>query len=336
MLRFMDSFDHYTSLLDKWTGATNFYGITGSYSRFGGQSGFARGGYVRPSSIYKTIDAQTDWYIGAAVYIDQSLTTEIMWLGSGLTRQIAVAWDATTRILSLSNGSTLATGTTPVPPGTWVYIELGAHIHSSAGSATVRLNGLTECSVSSVNTNPVGSGTANVVALGTYGNMPNDQTIYFDDHYACDGQGSVNNTFLGDVRVQALLPTSDGANTAWATSSGSTHYNLVNEVPPDGDTSYVTSSTVGQVDEYGMTPIAVSSGTVAGVQVLIYARKNDAGTRTIAPVVREGGTDYVGTSQALSTSYVYLSQIYEADPATSAAWTISGINGDQFGVKVTG
>ena len=337
----MDSFDHYgtAQIMQKWTGGLDNLSaaIVASPARFGaGAMQVSNASFSNPASIYKVIDAQTDWYIGAAIYPGAAVAIpQFMYLRSGTTFQVGVAWDYTTGYLSITNGSTtLATGTHAVAPGQWTYIELGVHIHSSTGTATIHRNGVLECTATGVNTNPAGTGTADTIALGSHGTISGSNGIYADDLYACDGNGSVNNTFLGDVRVQALLPTSDGANHAWTPSAGSTHYSLVDEVPPDGDTSYVASSTVGQVDEYGMTAIAIASGTVFGVQTMLYARKDDAGTRTIAPVVREGGTDYVGATVALGTSYAYFSQLYEQDPATSAAWTIAGINGDQFGCKV--
>ena len=195
---------------------------------------------------------------------------------------------------------------------------------------------VTATTATGVNTQATGNASANQLVLFGGGLGVGESIVnYFDDLYLCDGLGSVNNTFLGDIRVQALLPTSDGAATDWTPSAGSDHYALVNEVPSDGDASYVASATPGDIDEYGVTPIAVASGTVFGVQVGLYARKDDAGSRNIAPVVRESGTDHVGSDIALGASYAYYFQVYDEDPATSAAWTIAGINGDQFGVKVT-
>jgi hypothetical protein len=58
------------------------------------------------------------------------------------------------------------------------------------------------------------------------------------------------------------------------------------------------------------------------------------GTRQIAEVCRSGGTNYVGTTQTLGSSYLMYRQIHETDPATSAAWTQTGLNSAEFGVKV--
>ena len=46
-------------------------------------------------------------------------------------------------------------------------------------------------------------------------------TLDIDDLYICDGTGSApHNTFLGDCRVDTLLPTADGTAQQWTPSTG--------------------------------------------------------------------------------------------------------------------
>jgi hypothetical protein len=134
--------------------------------------------------------------------------------------------------------------------------------------------------------------------------------------------------------VELLLPSGAGAETQWTPSAGSNYQN-VDENPENGDTDYNKSNTVGQVDTYAMANLVSVAGLIYGVQYLEYARKDNAGTRTIAPVARIGGADYLGSNVNLSDSYAYTREIKELSPATAAAWTISEINAMEFGVKVT-
>ena len=76
-----------------------------------------------------------------------------------------------------------------------------------------------------------------------------------------------------------------------------------------------------------------SAGVVKAVGIHLFARKDDGGVRTIAPVVREAGVNYVGGNQNLGASYVYVTQYYEKNPATAADWTLTEVNADEFGVK---
>jgi len=65
------------------------------------------------------------------------------------------------------------------------------------------------------------------------------------------------------------------------------------------------------------------------------AKKDDSGTRGIAGMVRQDSTDYAGSSQVVSTSYVDYMDIRETDPATATAWTKAGFNSAEFGIKVS-
>ena len=69
-------------------------------------------------------------------------------------------------------------------------------------------------------------------------------------------------------------------------------------------------------------------------------RKTDAGTRSTADVIRIAGVDYVGANrQPSASSYIYLHQMHETNPATGMPWTISDVNGGgaggEYGIKVT-
>jgi ABC-type sugar transport system substrate-binding protein len=65
------------------------------------------------------------------------------------------------------------------------------------------------------------------------------------------------------------------------------------------------------------------------------ARKDNAGTRTVARLFRASATDYVGGDNSLSTSYALYRDIMEKNPDTNAAWTSSDITALEAGVKVT-
>jgi hypothetical protein len=111
-------------------------------------------------------------------------------------------------------------------------------------------------------------------------------------------------------------------------------YSAVDDpVSNDADLSYISSSTPGDRQTFDFPDLG-TTGTVKAVQITAVARKDDAGTRTLAPVVRRGTTNYDGTGTPLSASYVAVGNVYEQDPSTSAAWLVSGIDAGEFGIKV--
>jgi len=78
--------------------------------------------------------------------------------------------------------------------------------------------------------------------------------------------------------------------------------------------------------------LSTTGGSVFAVQTVLAARKDDAGVRQIAPVIRQSTTDYDGTTVTLSSTYDQYRQIYPQDP-TATNWTIANVNADEFGVK---
>jgi hypothetical protein len=122
------------------------------------------------------------------------------------------------------------------------------------------------------------------------------------------------NDFLGDCVVECLLPqTGNGDLTDFTPSTGTDHGAMVDENPPNDDTDYTTGDTAGQQDCYQYPSLALT-GAILGIQTNLYAKKTDAGARTVAPIVRLGSTTYVGVAVAPATSYSYLTAIRELNP----------------------
>jgi hypothetical protein len=157
-----------------------------------------------------------------------------------------------------------------------------------------------------------------------------------DDLYVCDDSGPVNNDFLGDVSVEALFPNAAGTNADWAATGAGTNHEAVDETTPDDDTTYVASSTATDKDLYNFDSMTLTSGTVFGVQLNCYARRDDAGNRVMNLIAESNGTENLGTSNidVLNPTYSYFNEIYELDPDTAVAWTVSGINAAEFGQQV--
>lgn len=188
------------------------------------------------------------------------------------------------------------------------------------------------------NTQATGNATANQIFVGTNNNPGNGIHDYIDDLWICDGQPGLTG-YQGDCSVKALLPTGAGATTQLAATGAASNYAAVNEATQNGDTSYVASATAGQEDTYAMADLSATVAAVKGLQTVLVARKDDAGPRTVAPVLRPGGaggSDQVGASVPLVASYAMQLQVWETNPATSAPWTPADVTAAEVGMKVTG
>jgi hypothetical protein len=160
--------------------------------------------------------------------------------------------------------------------------------------------------------------------MGSFGG--NCGRIYFDDFW-------VASDYLGDIRVDLLIPTAEGNTTQMTPLSGTDNALMADETPPDDDTTYNSSATAGDKDTY-VTSNVSSAGTIHGLRLRARARKTDAGARSIATVIRSGGTDYDGTTTGLGTAYLYYSTDYYTNPNTAAAWTSTEVNAIEIGAKV--
>jgi hypothetical protein len=159
-----------------------------------------------------------------------------------------------------------------------------------------------------------------------------NQSFDFADLYILNTSGSVNNDFWGDTAVDAKTVSGAGNSTQWTPSAGSNYQN-VDDATPNGDTDYNSSGTASQVDLYALTDLS-GTGTARAAQWNGYVRKDDAGSRSVAPMLRSESTDAQGSTQSVSDSYTYLFQVYDVDPADAGSWTFTKINALEAGIKL--
>jgi hypothetical protein len=335
-LRFTDSFDHYATadIAAKWTTNTTA-GVTitstnarnGSCLRASGNPGGA-------AQLAKSLDNQVTWIVGFA-YRQDALP--------GAARILVQFYDTAVlhtdlristagNLFFTRNGTTIgATGTTAIGAGVWVYIEAKVTINDTTGVAACRINGAVELNGTALDTRNAGNLSANVISF--FGSNTT-YSINLDDLYVCDGTGSVNNDYLGDIRVAALLPSGAGNTTQYTPSTGSNYQN-VDDAAPDGDSTYNESSTTSQKDTFAMGNLpTTATGNVKGIQLLTYDRKTDAGSRTLRHVVRTNSTDYESADIAQIDTFKYNITTRDVNPNTTTAWTESEINGMEAGYKL--
>lgn len=339
-LRFVDSFDHYAvaDLLMKYTSVT---GSSASITVGNGRRGTASYRTSTNGTVLKTIDAQATWIVGFAFRVAALPTGSALSILSLLdagTAQLTVTLnvDGTMSVYrGTSGGTLLTTSASTLAAATMHYIDFKATINDTTGSYSLRLNGAVATSGTGVDTKQTANATANQIQVGAQQNR-SQGNCDVDDLVICDGTGSANNDFLGDVRVDCYLPSGNGNSSmlVGSDSNSTDNYLLVDEASQNGDTDYVQSATPNDKDTYAFADMSHTPSSIFGVQINMVAKKDDSGNRTICPVIRSGGFDTDGTTQALATTYQVLHEIRETDPNTAAAWTRTALNAAEFGVKV--
>lgn len=253
------------------------------------------------------------------------------------SEQIHVSINGAGQVFLFRGGTQLATSASGVVAinNTFHYMEIGGVINSSTGSITVKIDGVSVLTYTGNTANT--SATSSIqqigfVMLGQSGNA-SANVSKIQHLYVCDNTGSVNNTFLGDVRIRTLFPTGAGGSTQFTPTGASTNWQVAATTPPATATKYNQDSTVNDQDLFTAAPLATTVAVV-GVTVKAYTGKTTAGSRTLSPILKSGTTQVAGTAIPVTPTPAYAKQVCNLDPNTGTAWTAAGVNAIQFGYMI--
>jgi|SRR5687768_1007179 len=329
----MDGFDYYDTnvpLTTRYTFTANNFN-TSQAGRFGGRAlSNPFGDTCRMTHPVSPALASLSW--GFAVKINSAGTSnrQLLYLksGSGSTLQCTLWIRGSDKKLVLTRGSDIATNilaetTNSLVNNTWHYFGMEFTRHASTGAVNLYLDGSLEDSATGLNS---GSADIDIVEIETF----STNAVLIDDYYVVSGA-----TWLGERKIETLYVTADTAQKDWTADTGTDNYARVDEPQMDGDSSYVFASTVGDEDLYTLGDLSTTPSTIDAVQVAFAGRKDDATSRTVAPVLVSGATTDVGTDKAMAAGYSVGIELYETDPATTAAWTAAAVNALNVGIRVT-
>lgn len=353
-LLYMDGFDVQDNAL-RWVQG----GIAGDFT-YGAATRFGTGKALTISTvnaawtsyILRGFTPSSSIYVGAAVQVGlesgngSDPTANLFGVytdggGSGhvylrrLSTNALVAYrgDPNSGALGSPSGTQIATSAVGALDGNWHYIEVYAVIHDSTGRLTVKVDGVTVIDFTGDTRNGGTSTNIDAVRFRSGRYVSTACVINIDDLYVCDATGATNNTFLGDVRVQTMLPNAAGSSTQLTPTGSANNWANVSEVPFNNAT-YNASSTVGHLDLYGLPDLVAGTTSVMGVQTVAHMQKSDAGTANAKVALKSGGTVYYDATRSLGSSATSYTQVRETDPATSAAWTVGNVNSLEAGVEV--
>jgi hypothetical protein len=348
-LLFVEGFDHYTSYSQKWNGYSTA-GANGSatygpsYARGGSGQGLAiqsgnSAGAVG-TNLYKSIPQRTTLVLGFA-WQNQGVGT------SAFSRTLCTFWDGGTIQMDVRMNESFNlyvvrnNSTTIIPPSAiscpalqWRYIEVKITCGAS-GYAELRIDGVPQGTFTG-NTSGSGSNFVTRFSLGGI-TMAINVFDFFDDLYLLEADsGTGLSDFLGNVRVQTLMPSAPGSNTQMSRGGAQpSNWQSVNEIPPD-TASTVFSNTAGVYDTYRYPVLSALTNRVLAVAQSFEWQKDDSGSRTATARVRSGGNeaDFVAPVIPLFGTYAVQQQIQEQNPITSSPWLVSEVNAFEVGPKV--
>jgi hypothetical protein len=240
-----------------------------------------------------------------------------------------------------SAGTVLAATAAGVfPMNEYRHLQIQATIHDTTGTCIVRLDNVEILNFTG-DTKNAGTST-NIDGLNFSSSGTAQTNVCYDDLWVVDGvddtatTGRTDNGFLGDLKVQTLYPTADGASSQFVGSDGNSvnNYLLVDESNTANTSDYVASSTPGNRDLYNITDLDPTTTTVYSVRVTGYVSKSDAGAAGIKLIIRESdGTVTSEANYTLSTTWTHIHGLQRKTKPAGGAWSPANINALQMGVE---
>ena len=201
-----------------------------------------------------------------------------------------------------------------------VWIECCCTVNGSTGTVHVKVNGVDWINQTGLNTLSTGTGITGVVNRHA---IRIDTNTAHTDWVHHDGTG-----FGGDVRALWCNALAAGFYTAGTPNGAVSNIACVSEFAFDGDLTFVSLDNTGLPKGFSATTVTLPANAVSvqGVIPIAIARKSDAGTNAGRVGLRSGTSEVDnGVDEPVGTGYgVFNTALQQVDPATSAAWTLTG------------
>lgn len=130
-------------------------------------------------------------------------------------------------------------------------------------------------------------------------------------------------------RVGTIVMTGQGTTHTFATGG----FANIDELAYS-DADFINSDTAAQVELFTGTPVPTFTGyKIRALAVTARAKKGGSGPTQIQLALRSAGTTYFSASKSLDVAYGAFCNVWETNPATSAAFLSTEISALEYGVK---
>lgn len=347
-----DGFDNYADTIERWTignGGSNFSGA--SRHAWGQGLGYQFNtipqiehvplGEVIHEFAWRDNDAVSSFVLCRLGKLDVLNRYHLGLHVSESGHPYFARYDSSNNLTAIIAGPT--TGPEHIlEPNVWYWMQVLAGFHESSGYVKLMVNNHVWLEATGVNTMHGGylptptaeQRTSDTIRLGEFP-MP---TIRVDDWVLQDGSDGVPQ---GDMVVIGKRPIAAGYITQLDLTGAATNHEAVDEIDADGDTSYVSSDTIGERDSYIIEDITEvpESSIVLGVQLAYRHSKEQPGPRSVRGFVRVASDEYLEEERFPSENF-YLTSIEEVhilQPDLVSEWGTVGEFNDldvEIGVEV--
>ena len=339
-LIFIDGFDHYNAIRDKWQVAAGLTNPTFVAGRFGIGQALRHQASNNTLTMQQTFPSQTEVFFGIALqapgFPSSSPHSMFRFNNTAGTNLVTVSLNVN-GTLTIACGGQSATTVAPITNVQYHFIELRYTAKNTGGICELRVD---EAVVATI-TGDTTTSTEDDIAIFSFGHNGSNAPLYlFDDLYILNASGTTNNGYLGDSRITTLVANLDGTNNDFAPSTGSLNFEMVDEVIMDSDTTHVESGLVGAQEDYdneSFSDRAITPGTIFGVQVANATKRTNVGALRYQNEMTVAGVQYTDAIEytAGQTAYFVTVLPFDTDPSDSGAWTEAKVAACGSGLKIT-
>ena len=283
-----------------------------------------------------SFDPISEFYLRFGMYVDTSKDwPQIIWR-SGSTDAGYVNFGTCNIIRAVTTvGGLVGTGTTSLFESVWYLIEVHVIMNATTGKIEVKLDGMSTLEIDF--TGNTGAGTIDTIEFFIgYGGLGEIQSAYFDDLALNDTAGGVDDSWPGEGKIIVMMPNDDSTPLELTPSAASDHHLLVDEVPTDGDTTYVEGSVVDEEDMYKLTPSGLVDVDINRVWTEARSRKLSASDGQVALITKAaGGAEVSGGDEELLTTYSLkvLGAEELENPVDSNPWEVADVDLIEIGPR---
>ncbi|GIW60748.1 MAG: hypothetical protein KatS3mg087_1814 [Patescibacteria group bacterium] len=258
---------------------------------------------------------------------------------NGTDHVLNLDYDFNTGDLRIITGSSTVLASAPFTFNApqWYHIGIDLKIASSGGWFYTYIDGVL---VVSFDGNTAQDGTYfSDISLGTTSSISkfNGSYVYYDDFYLDDTTGEAAPSVVPDRRFLYIIPNGNGMYSQFNGSDGNSvdNYLLVDDIPPDGESTYVYHDTSGIKDAYTLSNPTIPSGAnVVALHPQVIARKEDGGSSVQIEIGLADGTNEVySAGQNLQTSYGIVQSHFSTAP-DGGAWDSTKVNNVQLAARI--
>jgi hypothetical protein len=322
-LPFLDSFDHYSSgdMTEKWT--TSAGGIVP------GRTGNCFGGLNCSAS--KTLSIGYSQVYAGLAYKTYGFANAPILLGS-MSDYYHLALrhvgDGRFQVQCGYGGPTSPPSEFVLSPGLWYSLQLACIIENLGGNSfkTFYEAKVNEATILAGNfTRTIGGGFDGLVNIFTMTGSGGGVSSWFDDVCILEDE------FPGDVVVMVKRPRSEGDWLEFSPNVGVSHWAMVDDGVPDGDSTYLFAAGAGLRETHRYEP--TGEYTIRAIQTLDLVDKVNVGTASLRSVMVDGSSaEHVGPSFYPSeASWLYNREGLRKSPFTGLDWTPSELDAIQRG-----